>query len=64
MPPRKPLTIAKLSDNGGQFVLTVKCACGHTRTTSPETLARFTGWDAEMHGERTPGDEARRLTLT
>jgi hypothetical protein len=40
MPPRQPLTIVKLSDNfGHQYVLTLTCACGHTRTAQPQTLA-------------------------
>jgi hypothetical protein len=46
MPPRPPLTIVKLSDNFGQYVLTLKCACGHTRTAQPRTLAALAGWDA------------------
>jgi len=46
MPPRPPVNVVKLSDHGGQFVLTVKCACGHARTAQPQTLARFAGWDA------------------
>lgn len=46
MPPRPQLTIVKLSDYGGQFVLTTICPCGHTRAASPATLARFAGWDA------------------
>ncbi len=48
MPPRPPLTIVKLSDNGGQYVLTLKCTCGHIRTARPETLAGFAGWEAEL----------------
>jgi hypothetical protein len=30
MPPGKPLTVVKLSDQGGQCVLTLTCECGHT----------------------------------
>ena len=48
MPPRPPLTIVKLSDNFGQYVLTLTCECGHARAARPETLARFAGWDAEL----------------
>jgi hypothetical protein len=48
MPPRPPLTIIKLSDNFGQYVLTLKCACGHTRTAQPRTLAALAGWDARL----------------
>ena len=46
MRPRPPLNVVKLSEHGGQFVLTIICPCGHTRTASPSTLARFAGWDA------------------
>jgi hypothetical protein len=45
LPPRPPLNVVKLSDHGGQFVLTIICACGHTRTANPATLARFAGSD-------------------
>ena len=48
MPPRPPLTIKKLSDNFGQYVLTLKCACGHARTARPSTLAALAGWDAVL----------------
>jgi hypothetical protein len=46
IPPRPPLNIVKLSDNFGQYVLTLKCECGHTRTAQPQTLAALAGWDA------------------
>ena len=46
MPPRPPLNIVKLSDNFGQYVLKLKCACGHTRSAQPKTLAALAGWDA------------------
>jgi hypothetical protein len=46
MPPRPPLTVVKLSDHFGQYVLLLKCACGHTRTAQPQTLATLAGWDA------------------
>jgi hypothetical protein len=29
----------------GQYVLTLKCECGHTRTAQPQTLAALAGWD-------------------
>jgi hypothetical protein len=48
MPPRKPPTVLKLSDHGGQYVLTIKCSCGHTRTAQPQTLAGIAGWDATL----------------
>jgi hypothetical protein len=48
MPPRPTFTVVKLSDHFGQYVLTIVCPCGHTRTANPETLARFAGWDATL----------------
>jgi hypothetical protein len=48
MPPRPPLTIIKLSDNFGQYVLTLKCECGHTRTAQPKTPAALAGWEATL----------------
>ena len=40
MPPRPPLTIAKLSDNFGQYVLTLKCACGHVAQRPAQNAGR------------------------
>ena len=48
MPPRRPLTVVKLSDHFGQYVLTLKCKCGHSRTAQPKTLAHLAGWDAAL----------------
>src|SRR6267154_2470045 len=48
MPPRPPLTVVKLSDHFGQYVLVLKCECGHTRTAQPKTLAGLAGWDAVL----------------
>jgi hypothetical protein len=48
MPPRPPLTVTRLSDHFGQYVLILKCACGHSRTANPRTLARLAGWDATL----------------
>lgn len=48
MPPRKPLTVVKLSDHFGQYVLTLTCACGHARVARPKTLASIAGWDAPL----------------
>jgi hypothetical protein len=47
-PPRPPLNFAKLSGHFGQYVPTIACACGHTRTANPETLAKIAGWDATL----------------
>ncbi len=48
MPPRPPLTVVKLSDYGGQYVLTLTCECGHTRTAQPKTFAALAGWEAVL----------------
>jgi hypothetical protein len=48
MPPRPPLTVVKLSDHFGQYVLTIVCPCGHTRTARPQTFAAIAGWDATL----------------
>jgi len=38
--------IKKLNDAFGMFLVNIKCACGHTRITTPEMLARMTKkWD-------------------
>ena len=59
MPPRPPLTIEKLSDNFGQFVIILKCgqkcSCGHVRRAAPRTLAALAGWDARLE------DVAKRM---
>jgi len=41
--PRLPLTVVKLSGHFGQYVLTLKCDCGHTRIAQPQTLAALAG---------------------
>jgi len=49
MPPRKPLNVVKLSDQGGQYILALTCdGCGHTRVARPQTLAAIAGWDAPL----------------
>ena len=48
MPPRLPLTVVKLSDHFGQYVLTINCACGHTRIAQPQTLARLARIDPQL----------------
>jgi hypothetical protein len=50
MAPRHPLTVVKLSDHFGQYVLILTCKCGHTRIAQPQTLARLAGWDAPPGG--------------
>jgi hypothetical protein len=42
----RDLNITKLSDEFGQYVIYLRCECGHIRRCSPHTLAAFAGWDA------------------
>lgn len=46
----KDLVIDKLSDEFGQYVILLTCACGHTRRCYPATLAAFanTSWDSKL----------------
>jgi hypothetical protein len=44
--PRPPLTVVKLSDHFGQYVLMLMCECGHTRTAQLKALAELSGWNA------------------
>jgi hypothetical protein len=51
----RDLQIDKLSDEFGQYVIYLRCACGHLRRCHPDTLAAFAGWDAKL------GDVVKRL---
>ena len=51
----RDLPIIRLSDEFGQYVIYLRCGCGHVRRCSPKTLAGFAGWDAKL------GDVVRRL---
>ena len=55
MPPRKPPKIERLSDEFGQFRLSIACPCGHVRIADPKVLAAAAGWDAKI------ADLVRRL---
>jgi hypothetical protein len=46
MPPRPELSVVKLADHFGQYVITITCSCGHTRNARPQTFAALAGWDA------------------
>ncbi len=46
IPPRPPLTVVRLSDHFGQYVVVIQCPCGHARQASPKTFAAVAGWDA------------------
>jgi hypothetical protein len=48
MPPRPALTVERLSDHFGQYVIALKCGCGHVRHASPRSLAALAGWDARL----------------
>lgn len=54
----RDLRIEKLSDEFGQYLIFLKCSCGHIRRCNPSTLAAFAGWDAKLH------DVVRRLRCT
>ena len=55
MPPRKTPTVVRLYDNFGQYVLILKCECGHVRAAQLRTLAGLCGWDVLL------SDVVRRL---
>jgi hypothetical protein len=42
------LNIDKPSDEFGQYLIYLKCECGHIRRCHPHTLAAFAGWDARV----------------
>jgi hypothetical protein len=44
----RDLSITKLSDEFGQYVIYLRCECGHIRRCSPHTLAAFAGWDSTL----------------
>ena len=44
----RELNITKPSDEFGQYLILIECACGHTRRCHPVTLARIAGWDAKL----------------
>jgi hypothetical protein len=52
------LKIEKLSDEFGQYLIYLKCECGHIRRCHPHTLAAFAGWDAQL------GDVITRMRCT
>jgi hypothetical protein len=44
----RDLNIQKLSDEFGQYILVLKCECGHERRADPHVLAKLCGWDARI----------------
>jgi hypothetical protein len=40
--------IRKLNDEGGTFLVDVRCTCGYTRWFKPLELARRFGWEATL----------------
>ena len=55
VPEMRDLAIDKLSDEFGQYVIYLRCTCGHIRRCQPQTLAAFASWDARLD------DVVRRL---
>jgi hypothetical protein len=49
--------IDKLSDEFGQYLILLKCECGHERRCNPNTLAAFAGWDTRLK------DVVRRMSV-
>ncbi len=45
----RDLTIHKLNDSFGQYLIYLRCPCGHIRRCHPHTLAAFAGWDARLY---------------
>ena len=42
----RDLNIVKLNDDGGQYLVILRCECGHTRRCYPHTLSTLAGgWD-------------------
>ena len=44
----RDLPIDKLSDHFGQYVIFLRCECGHIRRCHPHTFAALAGWDARL----------------
>lgn len=48
-PMPREFRVEKLSDEFGQYVLILKCgSCLRERRTTPNMIARITGWDARL----------------
>jgi hypothetical protein len=45
---RSPLTVVRLADHFGQYVLTLTCTCSHSRTAQPQKLSRLAGRDTVL----------------
>lgn len=46
IPPRPQIKVVKLADNFGQYIVVIRCECGHNREARPSTFAAIAGWDA------------------
>ena len=44
----RDLKVDRLSDEFGQYLIYLKCECGHIRRYHPKTLANDAGWDARL----------------
>jgi len=51
----RDLKVDELSDEFGQYLIYLKCECGHIHRCHPKTLANVAGWDARL------GDIVKRL---
>jgi hypothetical protein len=40
--------VQRLSDQGGQFLIDVRCRCGYACWIRPKELARRFGWDLDV----------------
>jgi hypothetical protein len=51
----RDVKVEKLCDEFGQYLIYLRCECGHERRCYPRTLAAVAGWDARLD------DVARRM---
>ena len=51
----RDLKVEKLSDEFGQYLIYLRCECGHIRQCHPRTFAAISGWNAKLD------DVVRRL---
>jgi hypothetical protein len=54
----RALRIEKLSDEFGQYLIVLSCACRHVRQAYPRTLPAISGWEARLE------DVVRRMCCT
>jgi hypothetical protein len=54
----RDIVVEKLSDHFGQYLIYLRCTCGHIRRCYPATFAGMAGWDAKL------ADIVKRLRCT